>query len=73
MSHLDETGLTYFAHLGRALRIGARMIGAGFACLIHAIIPGLFVDSASRTVKDLHRDMSHPPAAAAVARLEAEA
>ena len=59
-AHLDEVGLGYFAHLAKALGIAARLIGAGFAGLIHAFFPGLFTHCASRTVNSLHREMSEP-------------
>ena len=57
-SHLAEAGVNYFAHLGRATRIGASLIGAGAACLL----PGLFTTRASRTVIKLHEEISaHGP------------
>jgi hypothetical protein len=68
--HLDDVRMGYFAHMGRALAIAARLVGAGFACLVHAFMPGLFVDSASRTVKTLHREMTDPRFAPAPHRLE---
>ena len=50
-----------------ATRYRARtvIIGAGIACVIHAIIPGLFTETAGRTVERLHRDMLERRAAAA--------
>lgn len=51
--HLDHAGLGYTAHMARAGGVGLRMIGGGLAALIHAVIPGLFTWTASRTVRTL--------------------
>lgn len=53
MAHPRDIGESYGAHAGHAAYIGARMIGAGVACLVHAVLPGLFVRTASRTVDDI--------------------
>lgn len=76
MRHLDDVGLGYFAHLGRALRLGSRLVGAGLACLIHGLFPALFTHTASGTINGLHRELSDIPAPSAAPRLtpaEAEA
>lgn len=52
-AHPDDIGETYAEHAGHALVIGLRMLGAGLACLIHALIPGLFVRTASHTVNGI--------------------
>lgn len=51
--HLRYAGLGYRAHGARAGRVGLRMIGGGVAALIHAVVPGLFTWTASRTVRTL--------------------
>lgn len=56
--HLGEVELGYFAHAGVAFGIGARLILAGGACVLHGILPGIFRDRASRTVKALHRQIA---------------
>ncbi len=48
--HPEEIGESYGEHASHALAIGARLLLAGFACLVHAIVPGLFIRSASNTV-----------------------
>jgi len=53
MAHPRDIGETYSEHAGHALYIGARMIGAGLACMVHAVLPGLFVRTASHTVDDI--------------------
>lgn len=60
-AHLDDVGLGYFAHLARAFRIAGRLLATGLACLIHGIVPGLFTDRATRTVENLHRELSEIP------------
>ncbi len=54
LTHPEEVGETYAQHLGQAFLIGLRMIGAGLACCIHAILPFLFVETASNLVHELH-------------------
>jgi hypothetical protein len=51
---LDET---YWQHQHRALRFGISMIVAGVACLIHALVPVLFVRTASMRVQSLYDEM----------------
>jgi Family of unknown function (DUF6356) len=69
--HLDAVGLGYFAHMARAVSISARLIGGGLTALVHAFIPGLFTDSASRAVESLHREMNDPRFAPVRPRLDA--
>jgi hypothetical protein len=76
MTPLEEVGLGYFAHLWRALRIGGRLLGAGFACLVHGVFPGLFTHTASRTITGLNEELAQIPAPSARPHLtpaEAEA
>ncbi|HXH00409.1 MAG TPA: DUF6356 family protein [Sphingomicrobium sp.] len=40
-----------------AIAIGVRMIGAGAACFVHALIPGIFTETAGRTITRLHEQM----------------
>jgi hypothetical protein len=53
-AHPRALGVGYFTHMRGAVAIGGSLIGAGAACLVHALIPGIFVDRASRTVIRLH-------------------
>lgn len=55
--HLDETGMSYAAHRRRAVRIGSAMTLAGLACMIHGLFPGLFRDTASRTIARLNKEI----------------
>jgi len=63
--HPRSLGMSWAGHGAGALAIGARMIGAGFACIVHAIVPGLFTETAGRTVIDLHNHMTKRKAGAA--------
>lgn len=58
MAHPRDIGESYGQHAGHACYIGARMIGAGIACLVHAVLPGLFVRTASHTVDDIQSLMT---------------
>ena len=58
MAHPRDIGESYGEHAGHACYIGARMIGAGLACLVHAVLPGLFVRTASETVDDIQSLMT---------------
>lgn len=49
-THLIEAGETYFQHMRFALVVGALAVGAGLACMVHAIVPALCPKSCSRTV-----------------------
>jgi len=55
--HPAEVGESYFEHLLRAASFGARMMFAGGACLIHALLPFLFVKTGSLAIADLHTAM----------------
>ena len=55
--HLDEVGESYGEHFVAASGFGMRMMGAGFICLLHGILPFLFKRTASDTVRRLHDEM----------------
>lgn len=55
--HPREIGETYGEHAGHALYIGLKMLGGGLACLVHAVLPGLFVRTASEAVDDIQNLM----------------
>lgn len=52
--HLAAVGESYFEHMRFAASVGALMVVAGLACLLHALVPGVFTDRASRTIRHLH-------------------
>src|SRR3954467_15331900 len=67
-AHLRGAGESYVRHLRFAANVAALMIAAGLACLLHALVPGLFPDKASRAVGRLHAAFENR--AEAEARLE---
>jgi hypothetical protein len=55
--HPHSVGETYFQHLCSAFSFGSRMIAAGCACLMHGLLPFLFVKTGSSTIRHLHDAM----------------
>jgi hypothetical protein len=55
--HPRSIGMGYWRHMHRALVCGALMIGAGLACLVHAIFPMVFTETASRILDRLNCHM----------------
>jgi len=55
--HPASVGETYGEHLAMASGFGVRMILGGFACLIHGILPFLFVRTGSLQISTLHERM----------------
>lgn len=56
-SHPDSVGETYGEHLGAAARFGFVLLGAGLACMVHALLPFAFEHTASRAVQRLNARM----------------
>jgi hypothetical protein len=57
-SHPTEVGESYGRHLVHAGGSGLRLIGAGLACLVHAVLPFLFEHTASNTVRSMYRGIT---------------
>ena len=55
--HPASVGETYVQHLVSASRFSFQMFGAGICCLIHGLLPFLFVKSGSNAVSRLHDRM----------------
>jgi hypothetical protein len=51
---VDET---YGEHFRAASGFGFRLLLAGIACLVHAVVPGLCTRTGSDAIRDLHRRM----------------
>jgi hypothetical protein len=58
LQHPRSLGESYWSHQQRALGFGMAMIGAGIACVIHAVLPVAFERTASATVCRLHERMT---------------
>jgi hypothetical protein len=52
--HPEAVGETYGEHLGAAWSIAGTLMVAGFACLIHGLLPFAFETTASRSIRRLH-------------------
>lgn len=55
--HPSSVGETYWQHLATAWGFSWRMMLASLACLIHALLPFLFVKTGSRSITELHDRM----------------
>ncbi len=55
--HPASVGETYTQHMGMAFGFGARMVVAGFACLLHGIFPFLFKCTGKNCIALLHDRM----------------
>jgi hypothetical protein len=64
--HPASVGETYREHMSRAAWFGTRMMLGGMACMVHAVLPFLFVRTGSRAIAELnvrmvtHRRVSPP-------------
>jgi hypothetical protein len=65
VDHPKSLGMSWAEHGAGAVVIGARMVGAGIACIVHAAVPGIFTQTAGKTVLDLHEHMMQRRAGAA--------
>ncbi|MDP5278129.1 DUF6356 family protein [Sphingomonas sp. DG1-23] len=57
LAHPRSVGESYGEHAATASRFGITMMIGGAACLVHAVLPNLFVRTASDTVKKLYAQM----------------
>jgi hypothetical protein len=55
--HPASAGETYLTHLRTAAGFGCEMIAAGVACLVHGLLPFLFVRTGSDCICRLHERM----------------
>ncbi len=55
--HPRSLGMSWASHAAGAGKIGAQLIGAGAACLVHAIVPGLFTETAGRMITGMYDHM----------------
>ena len=63
--HPRSLGMNWASHGIGAAKISAELIAAGVACMIHAIVPGWFTQTAGRTVERMHDHMIKRKAGAA--------
>jgi hypothetical protein len=65
VDHPRSLGMGWSEHGVGAVVIGATLVGAGAACLIHALVPGWFTQTAGKTVTRMHDHMMRRKAGAA--------
>jgi hypothetical protein len=64
--HPESIGETYGEHLVRATVFGGRMVVAGLACMLHALLPFVFVRTGSEAIEELNAQMLATKRAAAL-------
>jgi hypothetical protein len=57
--------MSWAGHGGGAVVIAAKLVAAGLACLVHAVVPGVFTQTAGKTVTDMYDHMQKRRAGAA--------
>ena len=57
ITHPESVGESYFQHQRAAFSFAGPLLLAGFACLLHAVIPGLCERTASKRIAMLHERM----------------
>ena len=55
--HPASVGESYLTHLLAASAFALRLLAGGLACLVHAVLPFLFVHTGSDCVSRLHQEM----------------
>ncbi len=55
--HPASVGENYVEHLGSAGFFGTRMVLGGLACMLHGLLPFLFVRTGRQTIELLHDRM----------------
>jgi hypothetical protein len=55
--HPASVGETYGEHLVHASYFGSRMVLAGLACMLHALLPFLCVRTGSQAIEELNAKM----------------
>ena len=63
LDHPRSLGMSWAGHGAGAVKIGAELIGAGSACLVHALVPGWFTQTAGKTVTRMYEHMMRRKAA----------
>jgi hypothetical protein len=57
IDHPASVDETYLEHLISALSFGTTMVIAGVACMVHGLLPAVFVSRGSDTICALHERM----------------
>jgi len=62
--HPRSLGMSWAGHGVGAVAIGAKLVGAGVACFVHAVVPGFFTETAGRTITGMYDHMKRRKAGA---------
>ena len=54
LEHPRSLGMTWASHGTGAVKIGAELIRAGCAAMVHAAVPGWFTETAGKTVTRIY-------------------
>ena len=65
VEHPRSLGMSWAGHGIGALKIGAELVGAGCAAIVHAAVPGWFTDTAGKTVTRIYDHIQSRKAGAA--------
>ena len=65
VEHPRSLGMSWSKHGAGAILIGTTLVGAGLACLVHAVVPGWFTQTAGKTITRMHDHMMRRKADAA--------
>ena len=65
VEHPRSLGMTWTSHGIGAVKIGAELVGAGCAAIVHAAVPGWFTDTAGKTVTRIYDHIQARKAGAA--------
>jgi hypothetical protein len=65
IEHPRSLGMSWASHGIGAVRIGAELVSAGLAALVHAAVPGWFTETAGRTVTRIYSHIQERKAGAA--------
>jgi len=57
LNHPQSVDEGYFEHLAVASWFALKMLFGGMACLVHALLPCLFVETGSKQINDLYQKM----------------
>jgi hypothetical protein len=63
--HPRSLGMSWAGHGVGAVAIGARLVGAGLACVVHGVVPGIFTQTAGKTITRMYDHMNKRKAGAA--------
>ena len=54
LDHPRSLGMSWAGHGAGAVKIGAELIGAGCAAIVHAVVPGWFTETAGKAVTRIY-------------------